>query len=33
MAAKQGTFDDLYAIAEALVADGVTTRGPARPRG
>ncbi len=26
MAAKQGTFDDLYAIAEALVADGVTTR-------
>ena len=25
MAAKQGTFDDLYAIGEALVADGVTT--------
>ena len=26
MARKQGTFDDLYAVAEALVADGVTTR-------
>jgi prolyl oligopeptidase len=27
MAAKQGTFDDLSAVAEALIADGVTTPG------
>jgi prolyl oligopeptidase len=26
MAAKQGTFDNLYAVAEALIAEGVTTR-------
>ena len=25
LASKQGTFDDLFAIAEALIAEGVTT--------